>query len=237
MYLSEFSYGFDYNLGGDFTAFGFLLYLLYLLVTIGVAVAVYVMQSLSLYSIASRRGIRKPWLAWVPVGNMWIMGCISDQYRYVTQGQVKNKRKALLVLNILMYAALAAMMALFISMIVQLVGVPEEMLEQYILAQALGTAVGMMLLYFVMMGLSIAVTVLQYMALYDLYASCEPSNKVLYLVLNIFISITLPIFLLVCRKKDLGMPPRKKPAAPAQTIPEPWTEAPQEEEPWSGSEE
>ncbi len=223
MYLSEFSYGFEYNLGGDFTAFGFLLYLLYLLATIGVAVAVYVIKALSLSSIAGRRGIRHPWLAWLPIGEMWILGCISDQYRYVALGQVKNKRKILLVLSILMYAALVGILVLLVNLMVQTIGLTEEMMQDYILTQMLGSAMGMMLLYLVLAGMSIAVTILQYMALYDLYASCEPGNKVLYLALNIFISITLPIFLLVCRKKDLGMPPRKQPVEPVQAIPEPWT--------------
>ena len=53
-----------------------------------------------MYAVAQRRGIEKPWLAWVPVGNAWLMGCISDQYRYVKLGQVKNKRKLLMWLEI-----------------------------------------------------------------------------------------------------------------------------------------
>lgn len=222
MYLSEFSYGFEYDAGSSVAGFAILFYLLYFLVMIGIAVAVYVIKALSLSSIAGRRGIRHPWLAWLPIGEMWILGCISDQYRYVALGQVKNKRKILLVLNILMYAALVGILVLLVNLMVQTIGLTEEMMQDYILTQMLGSAMGMMLLYLVLAGMSIAVTILQYMALYDLYASCEPGNKVLYLVLNIFISITLPIFLLVCRKKDLGMPPRKQPVEPVQAIPEPW---------------
>ena len=223
MYLSEFSYGFEYDAGSSVAGFAILFYLLYFLVMIGIAVAVYVIKALSLSSIAGRRGIRHPWLAWLPIGEMWILGCISDQYRYVALGQVKNKRKILLVLSILMYAALVGILVLLVNLMVQTIGLTEEMMQDYILTQMLGSAMGMMLLYLVLAGMSFAVTILQYMALYDLYASCEPGNKVLYLVLNIFISITLPIFLLVCRKKDLGMPPRKQPVEPVQAIPEPWT--------------
>jgi hypothetical protein len=223
VYLSEFSYGFEYDAGSSVAGFAILFYLLYFLVMIGIAVAVYVIKALSLSSIAGRRGIRHPWLAWLPIGEMWILGCISDQYRYVALGQVKNKRKILLVLNILMYAALVGILVLLVNLMVQTIGLTEEMMQDYILTQMLGSAMGMLLLYLVLAGMSIAVTILQYMALYDLYASCEPGNKVLYLVLNIFISITLPIFLLVCRKKDLGMPPRKQPVEPVQAIPEPWT--------------
>ena len=64
-----------------------------------VGIASYVLTSLALYTLASRRGIRKAWLSWVPVLNVWIVGSLSDQYRYVVKGQVKSKRKILLTLN------------------------------------------------------------------------------------------------------------------------------------------
>ena len=65
------------------------------------AVVVYVFQSIGLYTIAKRRGIQNPWLAWLPIGSEWIAGSIADQYRYVVKGEVKNKRKTLLILNII----------------------------------------------------------------------------------------------------------------------------------------
>ena len=55
-----------------------------------VSIAAYVFSALALYTIAQRRGIRKAWLAWVPVLSVWILGSISDQYRYVVKGQNRN---------------------------------------------------------------------------------------------------------------------------------------------------
>ena len=57
------------------------------------SVACYVLEALSLYTIAQRRGIRKPWLAWIPVVNVWIVGSISDQYQYVVNRRIQNRRK------------------------------------------------------------------------------------------------------------------------------------------------
>jgi hypothetical protein len=50
-----------------------------------------------------------------------------------------------------------------------------------------------------------------YMALFDLFQSCNPETGVLFLVLSIVLmfvaSIELsPLFLFLDRKKDLGMP-------------------------------
>lgn len=216
MYPEMYPDGFRVNF--DMTGFVLVVWL----ISMAVSIAVYVMQSISLYSIANRRGIRNPWLAWLPVGDAWILGCISDQYRYVSKSQIKNKRKALLILNILLYAAYIAIVVVAFSMIGQMVLMGEDPTTEE-MAQMMGALFGMVGLYLVFMGIAIAVAVVRYMALYDLYASCEPSNAAMYLVLSIFISITMPIFLLVCRKKDLGMPPRKQPVEPVQAIPEPWT--------------
>ena len=48
-----------------------------------VSVAAYVLTSLSLYTIAARRQIANPWLSWIPVVRIWVLGSLSDQYRYV----------------------------------------------------------------------------------------------------------------------------------------------------------
>ena len=57
-----------------------------------IALAIYVFIAISLYSMASRRGIRHAWLAWVPIGNNWILGSLSDQYRYLVKGKICRKR-------------------------------------------------------------------------------------------------------------------------------------------------
>ena len=47
------------------------------------------------------------------------------------------------------------------------------------------------------------------MALYDVYASCDPQNAALYLVLSIFFRFLVPVFLFISRDMEKGMPPRK----------------------------
>ena len=56
---------------------------------------------------------------------------------------------------------------------------------------------------------TLAKTILGLMALYDIYASCDPQNATVYLVLSIFFKFLRPIFLFVIRDGDRGMPPRK----------------------------
>ncbi len=174
----------------------------YYLLIFGFSILSYVLHALGMYTIAKRRGIHNPWLAWVPIGNLWILGSISDQYQYVAQGKVRSRRKLLLGL---MIALAALMLVLFVVTIYLAVQAAFGGAEASVVVAA------MIALFFglIMMVVAILMTVFEYICLYNLFASCDPDNKVTYLLLSIFISVTMPFLVFVCRKKDLGMPPRK----------------------------
>ena len=89
-----------YDIFGDMEAGFAVFYGIYMLAVSGFGIAAYVLRSLGFYTIAKRRGINHPWMSWVPVLDLWVLGCISDQYRYVVKGQNAKKRKWLLGLNI-----------------------------------------------------------------------------------------------------------------------------------------
>ena len=175
------------------------------------SIVIYVFTSLSFYTIAKRRGIRNPWMAWVPVANCWIVGSISDQYRYVAKGETKNKRKVLLILNI---ASCVLAIAFLVLSCVTIFGLAQEAMtgfvdEEALIVSMLSSLGGVLVLALPMAAVAIAYYIIYHMALYDVFGSCEPNNKVIYLVVSIFIGIAGAIFLFICRGKDDGMPPRK----------------------------
>ena len=86
-----------------------------------IGIAVYVFTALALYTIAKRRCISKPWLSWVPVVNVWVLGSLSDQYRYVVRGENKSKRKALLVLSIIGNTLALAFLSMVIWLVVRII--------------------------------------------------------------------------------------------------------------------
>ena len=217
-------------------------YLLSQLPSILLNLAIYVFTGLGLYTIAKRRGIHHPWLAWVPVARVWLVGCISDHYRNVARGQTKNRRKVLLVLNIVATVVAVAVVVLCYVMLYNIFLVGLDHLEnldgiptQEVLDAVMGPAVGMLLLALVILPVAIAYLIVYLMAMHDIYSSCDPNNATLYLVLGIFIQICQPIFLMICRNKDLGMPIRA-PQQPVYYKPVAYTQPPQpiipEEEPW-----
>lgn len=171
------------------------------------SIATYVLMALGLYTIAKRRGIRHAWLSWIPVGHYWILGCISDQYRYVAKGENKSKRKLLLVLSIVQMILSIVAVVMVIKSVITIVEASYGMNWEVIIAQVLKV---ILLVGLPMAALGIAILVICYMALYDLYASCNPQNKTLYLVLSIIFNVTMPFFVFFNRNKELGMPPRRE---------------------------
>lgn len=192
----EFAFGLNTAITGVLSAF-VVIYMGILCISFALSAVKYIFGSLGLYTIADRRAIRHSWLAWLPVGNIWILGNISDQYQYVVKGKIKNRRKLMLGLEIALFAGY--FLWLFVMLFNLAVG--NELLATLLLIFG-GLAIFAATIWFV---------VCQYMAYYDLFRSCEPNNAVLYLVLSIVFPVTLPFFVFACRKKDLGMPPRKQP--------------------------
>ena len=210
-----------------------------------IGIAVYVLSALALYSMAQKRNIAHAWLAWVPVANVWILGSLSDQYSYVVRGQVKSRRKILLTLNILSALISTALFFLSFGSIARMLmkmadGLHDPMIMQMMLS-GLMKAGGILML---VLPLTIWRKVLSFMALYDIYRSCDPQSAVMYLVLSIFFPVLEPIFLFVIRDQELGMPPRRpgtqnrqsagnvstEPAEEAQKAENTWESTPEAEE-------
>lgn len=163
--------------GLDAGLVGVLLVAVLIGVVLGLGLCVF--RFLGLYTIAKRRGITNAWLAWLPIGNQWIAGCISDQYRYVAKNQVTNHRTIMLVL-----AIVTAVLGWINT------GADNDLIE---------------LIHSVA---SIAGTVFWVVSMYDLYSSCCPKHSVLYVVLGFVFFFLEPFFIFCNRNKDEGMPQR-----------------------------
>lgn len=174
------------------------------------AIASYVLTSMALYAMAKRRGIHKPWLAWVPVFNCWILGSLSDQYRYVVRGENRSKRRWLLALKLMSTAADMVVTVMSFGTVMQLLGgavrgAGMSQVTRILLTTALRMS-GWAGLFTI---LAAAYAVIKFMALYDVYRSMAPDSATTFLVLSILFRITAPFFLFVNRELDMGMPPRR----------------------------
>ena len=200
---SIYEYGFE--AGADFLIF----HLIYMLFVSLFGIAAYVLRSLGVYTIAQRRGIKRSWFAWMPVLDQYLLGCVSDQYRYVVKGQNKAKRRSLLVLSIICGLGIVAMEILLWYIRGNLLSMARDVGEMMLMNATMKYAlvIGIVLLVFLILALIRGIV--RRVALYDLYRSCDPENAVIYLVLDVLSGTTVPFFIFFNRNKDLGMPPRK----------------------------
>ena len=148
-----------------------------------VNLAIYIFTALALYTIARRRGIHNPWLAWVPIANAWLLGCIADHFRYQVRKETKCRRKVLLGLEIAVNALAMVILGLFVKLLMDIFAIGLENLEtlsEDALAQMVGTVMGsalpILLLSLPLLVVAIVYTVFYFIALHDVYESCAPEN-------------------------------------------------------------
>lgn len=174
-----------------------------------IGIATYVLSSLVLYTIAQRRNLDKPWAAWVPVGNAWLIGCLSDQFRDAAYGEQTKRGKDLLKHGIGYVVTLTVYIQIWLLFMVVAV-------VMGIAGEEIGFGAGAGILIFALILMIAALTVMLifavryyirfYKALYDVYVSCFPSMAILFILISIFAPGGQAVALMFCRNRDDGMP-------------------------------
>lgn len=65
-------------------------------VALGIVIAFYVIGAIGTYTVAKRRGLKRTWLSWLPIGNMYVYGAISDDVMML-RGIAKKYRNRVLL--------------------------------------------------------------------------------------------------------------------------------------------
>lgn len=167
----------------------------------------YIFRSVSLYSIAKRRGIDNYGLAWLPVAWNWILGCIADKH----DARDKRSYKWRHVLLWTAFAAFAGGIILSGYNLSFTVKTAANGLrgaagfdEAYLLEMLSGLGalfIGELLIFLA----TLINNVCAYIAFFKLYESCRPKRPVLLFVLSCIIPFAQPIILLCCRNYDYGV--------------------------------
>lgn len=183
---------------GVIFAFVFIYLLLF-----GILIATYILQSLSLHTLARRRGIASPWLAWLPYGNYWIIGSLARDYD--KQNNIQRRwDKTLLTLSIVFSASyliiyFAVIFGTLITMLnMDAATMPEE------------TAVAIVLVVFsAFIPIVIIATTLQiitYICFFKIFESTVPEKALKYFLLSLLLPLAQPICIFLCRNKGYQHP-------------------------------
>ena len=204
-------------LGSDeMTAVGLVLILLLVyLAILGIGIITYVLQSLAMYTIADRRRIPNAWLAWLPFGNVWILGSIVD-HQEGQRGVDRKWRRLLLTLN-LVYSfgfVLAYVGVLVAAMILALTegmsGGDEDMF-----ASMCGILVAFYIALILVVVVSTAAAALQYICIYKLYEELVPEKAIKYFLISLLVPLGQAICLTKCKNSTVGVPQPAMTYAPA----------------------
>ena len=176
----------------------------------------FALRSVGLYKIARRRGLRSAWLAWVPVACDWVMGSVADQYQYVVKGRIKNRRLPLVLLKL----SMTILRIITVSIGFTWLQIGIQTLMGQIPVGAVTPLLGAYVMPVLAWACGVAYLVIRCFAVYDLYRSCTEKYNVLYLVLGLVFKFLEPVFFLLCRNKEEGMPPRRQQTVTPEPEPE-----------------
>lgn len=188
-----------------------ILFIFFYLALLALAVVSYVLGSKGIYAIAARRGIRNPWMAWIPIANSWILGSISDQYQQRKYGEDPKLRKKLLIFSIITQSGATITPAVgSFHLNLNLGNDSVTMVQNDEVLRTVGIVLAVILvpILLAMLVLTIIQTVYQYKAYYSLYASCKPQMAIAFLILSI-VTPAGPFLTYACRNSDDGLPPEQ----------------------------
>lgn len=184
------------------------IYLGLMVLIVALGIASYILSSYSLYTLAKRRDMLKPWTAWIPIANGWLLGCISDCYRMQVLGDYTERGREILKHSIMM---IISCVALYFAEIVVVVAdaaldVADTVFTRFYLIFPLSMVLGVLIF---MIVVSVRYFIRYYKALYDIFRSCQGNLGLLYFLLSLLVPCAQPICLLLSRDKDYGIPKPK----------------------------
>lgn len=182
--------------------------LIYLLIFC-VGIADYVVSSLGVYKLASKRQIEKPWWAWVPVVNDLLLGKITEDC------DARNGRKCkwstvMLVLSLISVCGVILFFAVYFIMIF-------TVMAQTIAANGdpTGAVWAMFVIIFIVaiiLGLGAAAyAACRYVCIYKVFEAIAPEKTLKYFLLAILVPLAYGILLMKCCKKGSVEPMEEQP--------------------------
>lgn len=177
--------------------------LLVVLISGGLSLAMYLFQALGIYKMGKNMGFKAPWLSFIPIANSYALGRIAETYVKADGRPSAKFSKILLTLCIILEVIAIAFMVVAVVLVASEFITYNFYYEDVTdVSSSLMSVAGITMLiigYFAILGVSIAYSIIAYIAHWRIFALYSPNNATLYLVLSIFFSFLSPIFLFMLR--------------------------------------
>ncbi len=170
-----------------------ILYVLVMLSLLAFGVAAYVIQAIGLMRMLQKVGHPRPWLAWIPVADLYVTGELADMY---DNGKPQTNFKKLLLCDIIIVLALV-LAVIFVALLCIPLGI-------FIYDESLLLAIILCLIfppYIAMFVFMIKFTINYIIAVWKVFRIFSPSLSLPFLLLIIFVGNALqPFFFLYSSK-------------------------------------
>lgn len=168
-----------------------------------IGIAIYLLESISVYKMAKSAEIKNPWLAFIPVANDWVFGTLAEKYK--KKNGTKSARFSI-ILPVLEGIVLIETIALTIFTVISVKEITGYALDAVNTSAEMApeqfmSLIPVIILYFALMAVAIAYAVVFFIALWRVYYSFDKSNATLYIVLSIIFTISVPIILFIIRNR------------------------------------
>ena len=198
-----FDYLTELGLPEEAVSFFFTFFIGAIAVSAVIGIAIYLLESISVYKMAKSAEIKNPWLAFIPVANDWVFGTLAEKYK--KKNGTKSARFGI-ILPVLEGIVLIETIALTIFTVISIKEITGYALDAVNTSSEMApeqfmSLIPVIILYFALMAVAIAYAVVFFIALWRVYSSFDKSNATLYIVLSVVFTISVPIILFIIRNR------------------------------------
>ena len=159
---------------------GIIIYFAVLGVFMIIGLLSYILTSFSYYTIAKRRQIPNPWVAWIPVAQNWTIGSIADDYDK-RNGLNRKWRVVLLTLNLVQFAAI--ILFYIIMIVTTIVSVISADNNELTAEAILGMIIALYSSVIIIIIPAVAFNSCLLICIYKIFESTVPEKSLKYLLL------------------------------------------------------
>lgn len=198
-----FDYLTELGLPEEVVSFFFTFFIGAIAVSAVIGIAIYLLESISVYKMAKSAEVKNPWLAFVPVANDWVFGTLAEKYK--KKNGTKSARFGI-ILPVLEGIVFIESIALTIFTVISIKEITGYALDAVNTSAEMApeqfmSLIPVIILYFALMAVAIAYAVVFFIALWRVYSSFDKSNATLYIVLSVIFTISVPIILFIIRNR------------------------------------
>ena len=198
-----FDYLTELGLPEEVVSFFFTFFIGVFAVSAVIGIAIYLLESISVYKMAKSAEIKNPWLVFIPVANDWVFGTLAEKYK--KKNGTKSARFGI-ILPVLEGIVLIESIALTIFTVISIKEITGYALDAVNTSSEMApeqfmSLIPVIILYFALMAVAIAYAVVFFIALWRVYSSFDKSNATLYIVLSVIFTISVPIILFIIRNR------------------------------------